>query len=385
MNIAIVVIAYKRVDALARLLDSLEKATYPSINVPLIISIDKSDTNVVVDFANKYKWQHGTKIVAAKEKNLGLRKHILSIGDLLSEYDALIVLEDDLFVSPNFYHFAAAAVDRYYDNKDVAGISLYNFPVSYHNKLPFYPLKNEYDAYFMQIAMSWGQVWMKKQWQAFKTWYLCNNEEFRKLPHLPSSICSWPKSSWLKYHSRYCIEQHKYFVYPYVSFTTNSSEAGEHQGGSSNLYQSSLQWGNKKYYTFPKDKDAIKYDGFFENENVKQHLGLDDVCVDLYLFKQNAENNRYWLTSRKTNYKIVKSYSLQYIPIELNILLDNPGNEIFLYDTQVKESFKGSPLSENAVCKTLYHSSTSLRYLQLYGLKNVFLDLYKYIKRRLVK
>ena len=66
-----------------------------------------------------------------------------------------------------------------------------------YTKLPFKPVKSEYDVFMMNCAQSWGQVWMKNQWRKFKEWYEKNSEEFNK-PDLPQSINSWPKSSWLK-------------------------------------------------------------------------------------------------------------------------------------------------------------------------------------------
>ena len=93
---AIVVVTYNRPDSLMRLLGSLTKARYP-VGVPLIISIDGGDNREkqVVKIAEEFPWPHGKKEVICHEKNLGLRKHILSCGDLTERYDSVIVLEDD--------------------------------------------------------------------------------------------------------------------------------------------------------------------------------------------------------------------------------------------------------------------------------------------------
>lgn len=102
-NIAIVTVAYNRVKSLSRLLNSLLCADID--NAPLIISIDKSNTNEVERYANDFIWPYGEKkkkVITHKE-NLGLRKHILSIGQLLDYYDAVIVLEDDIIVAPGFF------------------------------------------------------------------------------------------------------------------------------------------------------------------------------------------------------------------------------------------------------------------------------------------
>ena len=63
------------------------------------------------------------------------------MGKLLNDYDALIVLEDDITVSPYYYQYACQTIAQYQDDERIAGISLYNFPVDYQNGLPFTPLQ----------------------------------------------------------------------------------------------------------------------------------------------------------------------------------------------------------------------------------------------------
>lgn len=55
-NIAIVTVAYNRVKSLSRLLNSLLCADID--NAPLIISIDKSNTNEVERYANDFIWPY---------------------------------------------------------------------------------------------------------------------------------------------------------------------------------------------------------------------------------------------------------------------------------------------------------------------------------------
>lgn len=102
-KIALVAIAYNRVNSLKRLLNSLQKAYYDEdVNVPLIISIDKSDTEDVLRLANEFHWNHGDKRVLSHAENLGLKAHVLSQGKLLEEFDAIVVLEDDVVVARDF-------------------------------------------------------------------------------------------------------------------------------------------------------------------------------------------------------------------------------------------------------------------------------------------
>lgn len=335
MDIAICIIAYNRIDSLKRCLYALEQSVY-NVSVKLYISVDKSDTDLVERFAIDYKWLFGEKEVVLHDSNLGLRKHVLSCGDLLETHDALIVLEDDIWVSKGFFMYVQQTIDKYKDDEDIAGISLYNFSISYHSSQPFIPLSVDSDVYLMQNAQSWGQVWMRKQWFEFKQWYSENCEEFTEKPHLPKSICSWPRSSWLKYHTRYCIEKNKYFVYPYKSFSTCFSDAGVHTLESSPRFQTPL-------YESIIDKlnlnPIMVYDSFFENIKIYEWLNLSpkELCIDYYGDKGNRENMRYWLSRKQVPYKIIKSYGLVMKPYELNVKFNIEGNDLFLYDTAISE------------------------------------------------
>ena len=341
MSIAVIAVTYNRPRSLVRLLESLERSYYPAgEDIPLIISVDKSDTDEVEIIADAFEWSHGRKIVDKHDKNLGLRPHMMSLGKWLEEYEAIAVLEDDLVVSPIYYAYTAQAVAKYHDCPAVAGISLYGFGINYQTGLPFQALKDEHDAFFMNCAMSWGEVWMRDSWRLFHEWYL-QHQDFPTSPYLPGAVCRWNSKSWLKYHTRYCIEENKYFVHPYTSLTTNFSEAGVHGNGSSRtVHQVSLQQGRVEEYRLPVfGEEGVYYDGFFENKALygSLHLTSEELCLDLNGEWKNRLNRRYWLTTEIRDYKIVRTFGLNYRPIELNVLMGNPGNRIFLYDTQTVE------------------------------------------------
>ncbi len=376
MKIAIVAVAYNRVDSLKRLLSSLESANYYGDKVDLIISVDKSNTDVVENFSDSYKWEHGSKIVDKHSSNLGLRNHMLSLGKWFDKYDALVILEDDIIVCPNFFSYTKQTVNKYHTCSDIAGISLYGFSINYHKGVPFSPIKDEYDIYFMKCAMSWGEVWLKDSWKRFYSWYL-ENKDFSEDPSLPRSLFGWGEKSWLKYHTRFCIENNLYFVHPYVSLSTNFSEAGVHQNRSgSTVHQVEMQFGEKKEYLLPEYKNEGQYyDGFFENEALYKHLGLskEELCVDLYSEKSNKPHKRYWLTTTSQNYKIVKSFGLNYRPIEVNVIFNNPGDEIYLYDTSIIQK---NPLVDTRTYLLYpYHLRNIILFIKSYTLKNTLADL----------
>ena len=102
MNIGIVIPCYNRVDSLNRLLVSLEGANYIGEEVDLIFSIDYSGINNIRYLAESFQWEFGSKKIILHPSNIGLKQNILSCGDLVDEYDAVIVLEDDLYVAKDF-------------------------------------------------------------------------------------------------------------------------------------------------------------------------------------------------------------------------------------------------------------------------------------------
>ena len=122
----IVVVAYRRLHTLKRLLHSIEKAIYNLDDITLIISIDyHPDNSEVIKCAEEFNWEYGNKIIKTHKENMGLQRHIIECGDYSIEYGAAIILEDDEIVAPSFYEYTRLAHDFYDDDERIAGISLY--------------------------------------------------------------------------------------------------------------------------------------------------------------------------------------------------------------------------------------------------------------------
>ena len=306
VNIAIVTIAYNRPDSLLRLLDSLKKVDYEANSVPLIISIDYSGDDRVYKVAEAFNWEFGEKKIIQHTSNLGLKKHVLTCGDLVKDYDALIVLEDDLIVSPAMYSYTWRAVEKYKDDDNIAAISLYAKEWSESAWKPFVPAVTCYDTYFVQTAESWGQVWMRKDWVRFREWYKNNSEPFSESVGVPQDVCDWDSKSWKKYHIKYCVDNNKYTVYPYRSLTTCMGEEGEHVKANNNRFQVPMIENVQKQFVFAdfENDDSVKYDTYLERVFNKQM----DTCIDLYGQKKDYGSFRYVITPKNLNYKVVETY-----------------------------------------------------------------------------
>ena len=337
MNTPIVVVAYNRPRSLSRLLKSLDQANYPHGDIDLIISIDRADNNQdVLELAEAFQWHHGNKKVIYQEVNLGLRTHILKCGDISLEYGAVLVLEDDLFVSPNFYVFAEQALNFSETDKQIGGVSLYNHQLNVHSRDNFKALEDGFDNYYFQFASSWGQAWTKTQWSKFMDWY-CTDPDIDNDKNVPAYVRSWSPKSWLKYYIAYLVEKDLYFLYPKISLTTNFSDAGTHVGNDSTLYQVPLDYSPQKAYIFSDVLESSSvYDAYYENLNLYTSLNVDkdELSVDLYGIKPNF-GKRYLLSTKILDFNIIASFGKSLKPHEDNVLRQIDGYEIFLYDTSV--------------------------------------------------
>ena len=290
------------------------------------------------------------------DKRLGLREHVLKCGNYLNKYnlDALIVFEDDVLPSKDFFLYAYHTTEKYIQDDRVAGVSLYSPGFVEIDGRRFEPLtKDDYDIFFMQYSVSWGQVWFRKQWNDFYKWYLDNLEWDARDYRIPSNVLKWPDTSWKRYHVKYCIDKDKFFVYPYLSRSTCFSEVGVHTSAEKDWLQVILSNQMRKEYCLPDFDDALKYDAYHENINLFMPCGLkqENLEVNLNGLKTYTDK-RYILTTQMMEKPIIKSWANKLIPHELNILYDIPGSDICLYD--IGENNHGTKLKSNGYYKEKY-------------------------------
>lgn len=361
MKPAIVIVAFNRPQSLERLLSSVQNGVYHQDDIDLIISIDyqaSENRNEVVDIANNFSWDYGRKSVIDHHTNLGLRKHILQCGDLTAEYGSIILLEDDLVVSSQFYSYAQEALQFYKEDERIAGVSLYNHRKHPLNRLDFDTIPDDSDVYFLQFAASWGQAWTSVQWKGFKDWY--KDATVLQNDSIPEKVKSWPESSWLKFFITYLVVHDKYFVYPNKSFTTNFSDSGTHNKSKNTDFQVPLFTGEMNAPRFKEINQSINiYDAFFELvPDVLKTLnkGLKDIdfTVDFWGMKPlHIVKTNYLLSTKQlkdTTSEYRTGYALQMKPPVLNVISDLTGDDIKLGATHLFENnVKGLDISNNLV------------------------------------
>ena len=333
-NIPIVVVAYNRLHSLKRITDSLLQAEYPE-GAELIISIDRGDNRDVLEYADDLRWPFGEKRVIYQPENLGLKKHILRCGDLTQAYDGIILLEDDLVVSPDFYRYAQECYDFIKDQDRIAGAALYNHRLSQLTEKVFEPLEDGFDNWYFRYACSWGQLWTREKWRSFREWLDKHQDyDFAGSEKIPAHIKDWGSHSWLKYHIAYCIEEDKLFLYPRVARTTCFSDPGVNFSHGETMFQVPLMSGGRVgalRLSTPEASKAV-YDQYMESLYLQSCLE-EEACIDLYGAKDSFEGRQYLLTSCEVeNAKLLRSFGREMRPQEQNVLSGVPGDVIRLYE-----------------------------------------------------
>ena len=144
------------VEALKNNLHALQSELYIFSDGP------KNDIhNESVESVRKYiKSIDGFKSVSIVErsKNFGLANSIIDgVTSLVIKIGHVIVLEDDMVTSPYFLKYMNDALKLYQENKNVASIHGYVYPV---NNLP--------ETFFLRGADCWGWATWKDRWVYFE-------------------------------------------------------------------------------------------------------------------------------------------------------------------------------------------------------------------------
>jgi len=375
MNIAVIIVGFDRPKSLSRLFDNIKSCDDFDL-VDIIFSIDKSSSqDNILKLVKSFIDNKENCFLRTFDQRLGLREHILSCGDMVENYDAVVVLEDDIVVSKCFLSYVFSALEFTKDDEGVAGISLYSPAINEMSLLPFSPKRTGFDNYYLQSAQSWGQCWSKRMWEDFRSWYSNNSSRLELDYDMPSRIYSWPETSWKKYYMKYLVEAKKTFFYPYDSLSSNYSDVGQHNKILTPYFQVPLI-SDKKLYNFGRIKEVPNYDIFFER------LGLtfngESLCTDLYGTKRVADS-RFILTSKKIKGLKVKSYGLTYRPQEDNYLKNAEGNDVHLYDLKGLCDFE---MYESKISFKLakYHTNITWKHALLYSIITVVLKFLKKVK-----
>jgi hypothetical protein len=162
----IIIFTYNRIDHLDTLIRSLKKNNLFADSKVFVFSdgpkneIDKKKIENIRIFLKKNLQIHKSEIIE-RDVNLGLSRNVIGgITDAFKTYDQLIILEDDLEVSPFFLNYMNDALNMYKSVDNVASISGYMYPID--------PKKFSNDYFFLNLVESWGWGTWKRAWNIFE-------------------------------------------------------------------------------------------------------------------------------------------------------------------------------------------------------------------------
>ncbi len=333
MNPAIVINAYNRPDSLARLLQSIRSAQYPAgVEIPLVISLDDACRNPEVEaVARQFPWPNGPKKILRHEARLGLLEHFYACGDLTQQYQAIVYLEDDLFVSPVFYAYASQALAFYQAEARIAGISLYSLWFNGYTRQPFVPYLDEGDIFFIQVPYTQGEAFTAAQWARFRSWKSEHPGSETAPAPMHESWSHFQPDEWFPDWARYLVDTQRFFVYPRASLCTGFGDAGNHFSTVTSFFQVPLQHEKLIYPMKPLDDSLAVYDSFFEilperlNRLTNTFHG-HPFTVDLYATRSKDNiSSEYVLTTRECRNPLFTFGKCMW-PLEANVA-QNIGGE----------------------------------------------------------
>lgn len=225
----IVIFAFNRPEAFCNLIDSLEN-NYLFLESEKFIFIDgcrndsdRENVNKTIELARKV-----TPNVIISEMNRGLGASVISgVTEVLSKYDKVIVLEDDLYCAPGFLLYMNQGLDFYSDDHRIISICGYGLKIKR-------PQDYSTGVYLSNRSSSWGWATWRDRWEnidwEIKDWdKLSSSKKMQRQFNAGGSDMFGMLKGYMtgKNHSwaiRFCYNQSKqnlFSIHPFMSFVDN--------------------------------------------------------------------------------------------------------------------------------------------------------------------
>jgi glycosyltransferase involved in cell wall biosynthesis len=158
----IILFVYNRSDHTRQTIEALQKNALAAKSELIVFSdgAKTSEQSAPVEAVRNYlKNVQGFKNVriVERDRNFGLANNIIDgVTTTLNQFDTLIVLEDDLVVSPWFLDFMNEGLQKYKHTEEVISIHGYCIPANFPEP-----------AFFIRGADCWGWATWKRGWKLF--------------------------------------------------------------------------------------------------------------------------------------------------------------------------------------------------------------------------
>lgn len=249
----IILFVYNRLDHTQGVIETLSK-NFLAKESELYVFSDaaKSENglekvNAVREYIRDITWHGRFKKVSIieAENNKGLANSVIGgVTEIIREYGKVIVVEDDLLLSPYFLNYMNDALDYYQDDKKIWSISGYSFPMKSLKKY-------SHDIFYSYRGCSWGWAtwsdrWDTVDWQVSEYNQFINSQEWIErfnrggvdLTNMLKMQMERKIDSWA---IRWCFAQSNqdmYTVYPRISYLENAGcdGSGMHSGADDEYY-----------------------------------------------------------------------------------------------------------------------------------------------------
>ncbi|PFH46875.1 hypothetical protein AMATHDRAFT_153555 [Amanita thiersii Skay4041] len=251
-KIDITVITQNRPHSLTRLLSSLSHGLFYGDTVNVRVNLEQSSDSETLSIIDNFTWIHGVVAVHHRIIHGGLLPAVIESWYPHTNHDFVVLLEDDVELSPLFYGWIKMCVLRYrYGHSrnmssQLFGISLYQ---QKHLELPINGrqrfnarslfLQNDHPfpstPYLSPVPCSWGAVYFPEHWREFHEYLSIRFSE--RVMDISRTIVpdvrsnSWA-GSWKKYFIEFVFLRGYVMLYPnfdnFTSLSTNHLEVGSH-------------------------------------------------------------------------------------------------------------------------------------------------------------
>jgi hypothetical protein len=163
----IVLFTYNRLDCLVKVINSLKKNSESKRSYLFIFSDGAKNNEIdkkrIIEVRKFIRHIEGFKKIFITEnaQNQSLSINIINgVTKIFNKFNKAIIIEDDIQVSRYFLQFMNDALDIYGNDKNVASIHGYQYPISFP--------KNFSDTFFLKGADCWGWATWKRSWKFFE-------------------------------------------------------------------------------------------------------------------------------------------------------------------------------------------------------------------------
>lgn len=210
-----------------------------------------NDVRVLINENDWHKQFKSVTITEAQE-NKGLAKSVIDgVSKILEAYGRVIVVEDDLVLSPYFLQYMNDALEFYKNDQKIWSVSGYSFPMKSLKKY-------DHDIFYSYRGSSWGWAtwddrWKKTDWEVKEydeflkdsSWQKRFNRGGADLTNMLALQMQGKISSWAV---RWVFAQSNldmYTIYPKSSYVLNEGcdGSGTHSGNT-DAYDTDIEYGS---------------------------------------------------------------------------------------------------------------------------------------------